>query len=328
MSTAHGADVLLAEAQLGAQARHPVGVALGRRLDQALAVRQVLAVVEQRVDVGGAGDEEAGHLAAAAQEALVAEPGREGRGRAEVTGDVAQVGGDRARAIALDVRPADALGDEEAAQRRDQHQIDEGEDAAAVRGVADLRVDQPDRHVRQAQPALQRRAEGEATAHVDTVAVALVTVDRLARRRREADPGDAGLDVSHVPAAEVAGVVAEPARIAAVGGEQQPRRLDAAGRDHVALGPHRRPRPVGPACQQVVDPAPTRAPGPAPPAGRSRCRSGRSPGAAPPSPPGPARRRRGSWSAATSARGRRRAPRRRRSRGRLPAPPAPGSRRR
>src|SRR4051812_30025106 len=105
--------------EVGAQPRHSTGIELISRLDEALPVRQVLAVVEQRIGVGRAGDEEAGDLATAAQEAPVAEAERERDRRAEIAQDVAQVRARARRAARLDVRLTDPLRDAIAPNGRD-----------------------------------------------------------------------------------------------------------------------------------------------------------------------------------------------------------------
>ena len=106
---------------------------------------------------------------------------------------------------------ADALGDEQAPKRRDQHEVDKGERPAAMSRIADLGVFKPHGGIGQLVRELELRREGEAPAHIDAVGIVLVAVDGVLGRRGKVHTRDARLDVSHIPMAQVTGVIADAA---------------------------------------------------------------------------------------------------------------------
>ena len=94
MGPQHAADVALIDVHLRVQPWHTQGVTLADGCDAARAMRQVLALVEQRIDVGGVGDEEARDLAPALEKAPIAKrkrKGRRGEGAAQDVGKMLAV---------------------------------------------------------------------------------------------------------------------------------------------------------------------------------------------------------------------------------------------
>src|SRR5271155_65323 len=89
-------DVGFVEAKVGTQAWHPERVALAGGDDVAAVVRQMLAVVEQGIYVGGARNGDPRRFVTSPCKALVAEGDGKPRGRGAVSRDVGQMRGDGA----------------------------------------------------------------------------------------------------------------------------------------------------------------------------------------------------------------------------------------
>src|SRR5689334_2390459 len=87
--------------------------------------------------------------------------------------------------------------------------------------VGDLGISQPANDVGQLMCVLVFFRETEATPHVYSVRVALVTVHRPARWCREPYIGDRSLDVGHIPAAEMAGLITKLLSIGAGGRHEE-----------------------------------------------------------------------------------------------------------
>src|SRR4030088_2814425 len=84
-------NVVITEMQIGSHSGHPECVHLAGRRDAAVVVWQVLAVVVERIGVGGARHDEPRHLAPWPDKAFVSECQSERYRRRKVTHDVTDV---------------------------------------------------------------------------------------------------------------------------------------------------------------------------------------------------------------------------------------------
>ena len=108
-------------------------------------------------------------------------------------------------------------------------------------GVRDFRITQPTNDIGELMHSLVFVGEAEAAPNIYPVAVALITIDRLARWGRESYVGDRALDMSHVPAPEVAGVIAKLLSLGTQGRHEQPGAFEPPRRHYERFCPHAHP---------------------------------------------------------------------------------------
>ena len=141
-------NVIVLETESCAHSWYPERIAFTSRSDATAIVRQVLAVVVQAVNVRRARNEHARDLVTTPDEVFIPEREREPGSSWKMPCDVPNMQPARRRVLDVDLAPADALSHDVAGERRRQDEIDEREDRASVRWVANLGIFQPHGGVR------------------------------------------------------------------------------------------------------------------------------------------------------------------------------------
>src|ERR1700683_440571 len=103
-------------------------------------------------------------------------------------------------------------------------------------GIVDLRVHEPHRDVGKPLADLKVPGEGEPPSDVHARGIPLVIVDRRLHGRREVNLRYPALDMGHVPAPEMPGVVAETIGMTSFGREQEAGSLEPSARKDVTSG--------------------------------------------------------------------------------------------